>query len=443
MSVAEVLDVRELLEPPEDSSSISDLSASKKGKKKAKKKSIADWGFPGHLTKEEGNIYVKFRDEINKRGGEIKNTVYSFSEEEGEAYCLTRWLRARKYSYADTIAMVEEATEHRSEPRSHDYFPDATSTLGVDPSVFISQYPQLYSGFSKDGCPVFYSQTGKINITGIECITTVKSILDYHWHIMQHDYRKRLLGFKQDNPNFKRFECISIIDLAQLTVGQLNNRTLDIIKKQSFNDSLCFPETMNKTIIVNAPRFFAVTWGLIKGWLDARTVSKIEMFTSTKAAQACLREYIDEDQIPSDYGGTGEDTDTTLRKANKISGGMSRMVTELMYIRSYQTLNLTIAKGEELEINVYTRGTSGANFLVSESPSKKTIVEEVAVIHTGVDGSDPNDLTMMPTSVTLTEGGRIKGPLSVRIKGQTKGGVFGSESFLVVANFFEVENSED
>jgi len=55
-----VLDVKELLEPEEYDTSVSDSVRSKSGKKKkeAKKKSIAQWGFPGHLTKEEGDVYV-------------------------------------------------------------------------------------------------------------------------------------------------------------------------------------------------------------------------------------------------------------------------------------------------------------------------------------------------------------------------------------------------
>lgn len=335
--------------------------------------------------------------------------------------------------------MVEEATECRSVPRDADYYPDPTATLGVDPSVFISQYPQLYSGFSKDGCPVFYSKPGRLNITGLECITTTGSILDYHWHVMQHDYRGRLLGFKNDNPEFKRFECVSVLDLAELTVGALGSRTLDIIKKQSYIDSLCFPETMHKTIIVNAPRFFAVTWTLIKGWLDARTVSKIEMFTSNKAALGCLREIIDDDQIPSDYGGTGEDTNVTMEKNGTLTGGMKRLITEMMHVRSYQTCNIIVKEGEEIDITVYTRGTAGANFSITEQPSKQVLIEDTIVAHGSLEGQeDPSDMSKSPTAVHLTEAGRIKGPMKIRVKGQSKGGVFGTESFLVVGNVFDI-----
>ena len=58
-----------------------------------------DWGYPGELTKEEAAVFARFRDEVEKRGGEFRKTVYSFGETEGEGWALTRWLRARKYKY--------------------------------------------------------------------------------------------------------------------------------------------------------------------------------------------------------------------------------------------------------------------------------------------------------------------------------------------------------
>jgi len=425
---SEPLDIQELLEPDNSEGPII-------SKKKSKKKDIANWGFPGHLTKEQGDVYVTFRAEVSKRGGEFEKTVYSFTAEEGEAYCLTRWLRARKYVYSDVIQMVEEATECRSEPLAADFYPDPKAALGIEPAVFSNQYPQLYSGFSKIGCPVFYSKPGVLRISAVECITNMQGILNYHWHVMQQDYRNRLLGFKKENSDFKRFECVTILDLAHLTVGQLNSRTLEVIKKQSFVDSLCFPETMNKTIIINAPRFFSVTWGLIKGWLDARTVSKIEMFTSIKSAQGCLREIIDVDQIPSDYGGTGESTVVTMEKNGKLSGGMNRMVTELLYIRSYQNLTITLKEGEEVDVHVHTRAVTGATFNITESSSKKIIVEDTTVKHTVPDNAELN--SELPTGVHLTaETGRIKGPKTIKVKGTSMGGMLGTENFMVIGYVF-------
>lgn len=104
---------------------------------------------------------------------------------------------------------------------------------------------------------------------------------------------------------------------------------MEIIKKQANIDSLCFPETMNKMVIVNAPRFFSATWSIIKGFLDARTTAKVELFSSTSAAEKCLLELIDEDQLPSDYGGTAESTVVTMEKMSQDK----KLTTQILYIR--------------------------------------------------------------------------------------------------------------
>jgi hypothetical protein len=128
-----------------------------------------------------------------KRGGDFRDTVYCFGEEEGETYTLCRWLRARKFDLAETIKMVEEATVVRSEPRKCNFFPgksfsllglhfferssflsfildrptissfacffkDGRVALGCSPSLFLAHYPQLYPGFAKNGCPLFISK---------------------------------------------------------------------------------------------------------------------------------------------------------------------------------------------------------------------------------------------------------------------------------------------
>ena len=103
---------------------------------------------------------------------------------------------------------------------------------------------------------------------------------------------------------------------------------MEIIKNQANIDSLCFPETMNKMIILNAPRFFSATWTIIKGFIDARTAAKIELFSSTSAAEKCLKELIDVDQIPKDYGGTAESTVVSMAKMSP-----SKLLTHVLYVR--------------------------------------------------------------------------------------------------------------
>lgn len=274
---------------------------------------------------------AKFKAEVEKRGGDFRSTVYCFGEEEGEAWCLLRWCRARKFNFEDVIKMIEEATETRAEAKRQGFFPDPKAALGCDISLYFAQFPQLYSGFAKNGAPLFISKPGVLNVDAVEQITTLEGILEFHWYIMMHDFGDRLRKRKESDPNFKRFECVCVLDLENLTTSQLTSRSLAIIKTQAAVDSICFPETMNKMIIINGPMFFSATWSLIKGWLDPRTASKIDVISSRSKWEKRLLELVDAESLPRDYGGQGPDTKTTL--ASQQPGDMKRLSTEVMYVR--------------------------------------------------------------------------------------------------------------
>jgi hypothetical protein len=164
------------------------------------------WGVPGHLTQEEAAVFGQFKDEVEKRGGEFRETVYCFGEIEGECWALCRWLRARKFVLDDVITMVVEATQVRMDAKAHQFYENPVEALGVDPSLFFAQYPQLYYGSTTRGVPVFISRPGILNVDGMECITTLDGMIKFHWHIMMHDFASRLHAQKQADPEkFKKY----------------------------------------------------------------------------------------------------------------------------------------------------------------------------------------------------------------------------------------------
>lgn len=266
------------------------------------------------------------------RDAAFQNTVYCFGREEGEVWALCRWLRARKYVYEDVIKMIEEATETRKEAAIANFYPEPEKALGCDVGLYYAQFPQLYSGFAKNGAPLFISKPGKLNVDAVECITNLQSIVKFHWYIMMHDFANRLRSQKAKDENFKRFDCVCVLDLSGLAMSQITSKALAIIKEQSAIDSVCFPETMQKMYLINGPSFFSATWKLIKGWLDPRTAAKIEVISSKKKWTEKLLELFEPDQLPSDYGGTGPDTQATIEK-EAFTGNLKKLDTEVLYLR--------------------------------------------------------------------------------------------------------------
>lgn len=107
--------------------------------------------------------------------------------------------------YEDVITMVEEATAARAEAKIKDFYPDPKEALGCDLSFYITNYPQLYTGVSKSGAPIFISKPGVLNVDAMECLTTIDGIVKFHWYAQMHDFKDRLRAQKLKDPSkFKK-----------------------------------------------------------------------------------------------------------------------------------------------------------------------------------------------------------------------------------------------
>ena len=78
--------------------------------------------------------------------------------------------------------------------------------------------------------------------------------------------------------------------------------------KQVFGVIQCFPEILNRVVIVNVPYFFTVIWMVLKHFVDPRTVQKIGFFSTTKSAKHDLHQLIEPAQLLHEFGGTDPTT---------------------------------------------------------------------------------------------------------------------------------------
>jgi hypothetical protein len=85
-----------------------------------------------------------------------------------------------------------------------------------------------------------------------------------------------------------------------------------------------------------------------------------------------------------------------------------------------------VPAGEEVEIQVFTRSQAGGKFHITNADTKFDLAPIVEVKHTGT-----GDETERPTHVTISKD-RIKGPLKIKIKGDSNAGRFARQNFLVV-----------
>ena len=331
--------------------------------------------------------------------------------------------------------MVEKATECTSQPRKHNFYPSSSQALGCDTFLYIKQYPQVYYGHAKNGCPVFYSKPALLNIQAVECLTSLKNLVNFHWNAMMHEFVRKLDDqYKLSNETFKRYECVCILDLKHLTAAQLSKRPLKLIKDQTEIDSLCFPETLNHMSIVNAPAFFTLTWKLIRGWIDQRTADKVSVIgTNKEGLLKHLTKHIVVNSLASDYGGNGKSVNEVLRDdmIHQFLSSTSESTTEdalrvedkdtyLMSMRSGKSSEYTVSvkEGQLVKISLFTRSLLGGNLTIEDEKGNALpdIPEGgICINHKGESEDDENEL---PTKYELEDshGITLKGPATYKVQ---------------------------
>lgn len=384
---------------------------------------LRDQGYPGFLTEKEYEIFTDFRNEVYRRDKDFQDTTFAFqSADENEEYALCRWLRARKYNLDATIKMIEEATDCRADVKSNNFYPSLDVALGVESSLYKKEYPQLYYGSTKDGYPLFISQPGRMNIDAIELLTTKSGLINYHWHDMMHQFGRKLKASKdKSNGKFMRYECVCILDLKDLSASKLGKRQMNIIKSMTFIDSLCFPETLNKMMIINAPAFFTMTWKIVRGWIDERTASKIEVIgTDQKRILKKLSKIIDPSDLPADYGGSGIGIDDffhseMLKEAeeSRDEGNPYRKTdenSEVIHLRGHSTTtrHFTLATNSAVRISVLSKLRGDVSIRVLNR-SKGVVISEQ--LNHAFDGdTDPDELRSTRSDLSQANGHYIQGP---------------------------------
>ncbi|GKZ73181.1 hypothetical protein AnigIFM50267_009858 [Aspergillus niger] len=96
-------------------------------------------------------------------------------------------------------------------------------------------------------------------------------------------------------------KSIYIVDASVLSLKQawdLREFARDI----SWILSTCYPETIDRIIVGNAPFYFAKIWAFMKSFVDPITADKL-VITRPADAYATMAEHMDHKDIPSQFGG--------------------------------------------------------------------------------------------------------------------------------------------
>ena len=136
-----------------------------------------------------------------------------------------------------------------------------------------------------------------------------------------------------------------------------------------------FPEMLHSLIIVNAPGFFSFFWSMIRGLVDAKTASLIEIYSSPEKGKQRLLELINERELPRDYGGQAPSTaEIILREGRKEGSVPHRQIVQLLHVGSNEKrFSFGLEAHERAEFCIYTRSTAKYNFSLLEGPEGRVV----------------------------------------------------------------------
>jgi hypothetical protein len=306
----------------------------------------------------------------------MAEVVFGFSGMEEEPYALCRYLRAVKFESSKMLERLDNTKEAWLEAKHNNFYPNLEEAMGCPHSVFLTQYPYFTIGRAKNGCPVDYFQAGRIHPEGILCLIPLTKSVCFFWNSSMLGFRSNMEASQKIHPNLVRMESLAIIDLQGLSSSALSKEAMEVVKMAGSVADF-FPETLHCMIVINAPKFFAMSWSMIKTMIDPRTAQRIQVFSSASKGLARVAELIEESEIPKEYGGTNTSVEESfLRAQGKTTG---RQQVNLLYLkkRGKATHSFSVEQGEALTIRIYTRSASSAKFVLK----KEGITQPVGEIH--------------------------------------------------------------
>jgi len=333
-------------------------------------------GYPGDLTPKELEACQLFRRRLKQKDQAYYDMILGMTPAEEEPYAICRFMRARNFQVDDVIEMMDECIELWKSAAKDDYYPSVEQAVGHNAAIFFTQFPSVYCGLAKNGTVTAYMRAGSMSIEGMACLLELDTLSNYLWYTGKHKFPGHVMSLQEANPQVMvRCEEFYIVDLMHLTSSQVSKTAIDALKNM-FVPAACFPEILNKLIVLNAPGFFSFVWRIVKVFLHPRTARKVEIFSDTEKGKRRLKELIDSENIPSDYGGQAPSLDEIVRE--QYCGEGRRQVHQLLSTgrNKKAELNFTLNAKEHASITVYTRSSTGAHFTIvsgSKSVAQSTV----------------------------------------------------------------------
>jgi hypothetical protein len=208
---------------------------------------IDTWGQVGHLTDLQQEALTQFLARVET--ADLDKTKFRVETHENVAL---RFLRSRQFHVDNALQLVHESVVKRAESHAEQFAkgtPDEAAHCDV--TALKKWYPHGDFGFDKFNRPILFEYSGLIDASAIYQMTTLEHCIHYHWWTMEHSLNALFDAAAQRGTSIIS-TCV-IVDLTGLNSHHASSLVLNHLKAMIAVDNVCYPETLGKMLLVNAP----------------------------------------------------------------------------------------------------------------------------------------------------------------------------------------------
>jgi len=296
------------------------------------------------------------------------------------------------------------------------------------PQVLKKFYPGGFAGYDPSGSPVWLIPFGGADMRGMLSCVTKEEFVDFTIQIIEKSMAYMRQKTKELNGPVTQHIFIFDLEGFSLTMAT-HTPTLDILQRLISIYEANYPETLKAAYVLNAPKVFQIVFRIVKGAVEQKTLSKIQVF-GTDDWKEPLSEAVGLGVLPPKWGGTNSSADICMggqvpeNTKNLTSPeelpGMAEVNSTNVAAGAVFTLRYTFSKESEIEWKFQSEG-GDIGFgvqkklarLNSKSGSRKGKLKkkkEAESFEENIDDASPEDVVDMTRvrSHKEVQSGRIK-----------------------------------
>ncbi|OEL14273.1 Phosphatidylinositol/phosphatidylcholine transfer protein SFH11, partial [Dichanthelium oligosanthes] len=212
-------------------------------------------------------------------------------------------------------------------------------------------YPHGFHGVDKFGRPLYIERIGLVDLSKFMQVTSIDRYVKYH---ISEQEKTMSLRYPACSLLAKKHiaSTTAILDVKGLGMGNFSKSAREMFIEIQKIDSNYYPETLNQLYIVNAGTGFRALWKVLKAFMEARTLAKIQ--AAFGKGQKSFNELIATIACES-FIGCQDFTDTsgnTLQE--QVDEQISEKIRELedCAAQTKETLQTLICKQQELTSHI-------------------------------------------------------------------------------------------